>query len=587
MLKNSILIAAFAALIAAAGACAPARDTGLAEVVIGGPVPAVPYYHMRAAIRLEEKGPFEIKRVSANGHPIIHFEIRDMEGRMVEDKPYPYTWPLFAADKIKDFVFQNPWLIARLDWQNGETYDLEVEIHREGGRTPLILKTQARAPESGGYWDPRWPYYKSVVVSEDFGLDRTDEPVEFSLVFYPDQISDLEKELRIVQLDSRGNATVLPSQSYDIRSYLKEDVERRDEDGTVRPLYWLPSVYAKVVVPVSVQAHRSAVLLAFYGNPEAEKPADPPVLRISGEGLGMTVANESYSIKLHPDSGMLDEIRLLDGPDVTLLHKLETNGAIHWNPDAYSPPRPWVHASDWNPPEDYSFVDGPVMFALHRKGVMPDMPEIALGITYKFFSHSPYFLMTSYMEILEDIPLQTLRNAEIVLDHKLIDSAAWLEPSSRVPRQIRLDSVPLLTEIHLPLDTQWMSFFHTGTKIAFGGIPMESSKAGLNLEPMVCNPYLYMIRGPWVYWTRVLVAPYLTQNIQQIVPVPAGNVYWEKWAYLPYALGEGQDRFKPLSDLEARLSRPLRISVVDERDPRVRIPDEIYTDPTKTGWEER
>ncbi|MDD8016388.1 MAG: hypothetical protein PHX45_11910, partial [Acidobacteriota bacterium] len=58
----------------------------------------------------------------------------------------------------------------------------------------------------------------------------------------------------------------------------------------------------------------------------------------------------------------------------------------------------------------------------------------------------------------------------------------------------------------------------------------------------------------------------------------------EKWAYLPYAMGEREGRFKPLSNLEARLSRPLRISVVDERDPRVRIPDEIYTDPAKTGW---
>jgi hypothetical protein len=586
MMKNSIGMTILAALVLAGGSCAPVAETGLTHVMIGNPIPAIPFYHVRAAIRFEEKGPFEIQSVSANGRPITHFEVRDIEGRLIENKPYPYTWPLFAADKIKEFEFQNPWLIARLDWEKGKTYDLEVVIQRAGEPTPHTWTSQVKAPESGGYWDPRWAYYKSIVVTEDFGLDRTDEPIEFSLVFYPDQITDLEKELRIVRLDSRGGATVLPSQTYEIRSYLEEDVERRDEDGTVRPLYWLPTVHAKVVVPMTLKADRSAVLLAFYGNPESEKPENSGGLRISGEGLGITVANDSYSVKLHPDSGMLDEIRLQNGPDVTLLHKLETNGAIHWNPDAYSPPRPWVHASDWNPPEEYRFVDGPVMFALHRKGVMPDMPEIALGITYKFFADSPYFLMTSYMEILEEIPLQTLRNAEVVLDHKLIDSAAWLEPSSKVPRQIRLASVPLLTEIHLPLDTRWMSFFHTGTKIAFGGIPMESSKAGLNLEPLTCNPYFYIIRGPWVYWTRALLAPYMTQNIQQIIPVPAGNVYWEKWAYLPYVLGEGPARFQPLSDLEMRLSRPLRISVVDERDPRVRIPDEIYTDPTKTGWEE-
>jgi len=584
MNRRSIVFAALAAVLLAAWACAPGNTTGQAEAVVSIPVPGVPYYHMRAPIPLEDKGPFEVKRVTVNGRPVYHFEIRDIRGGFDLDEPYPFTWPQFATARIKEFTFENPWIFVRLDWQNGGTYDLEMEIRRQDGRPSLTLKTQAKAPASGGYWDSRWKYYKSVVVSEDVGLDRTDEPVEFSLVFYPDQITDLKRELRVVRLDSGGGPTVLPSQVYDVRPHLEQDVVRLGEDGAQRPFYWLPSVYAKVVVPVSLKANGRAVLLAFYGNPKADTPDDPGLLKVSGEGLGLTVDNADYTVKLHPDSGMLDEIRIKDLPDAALLHKLETNGAVHWNPDAYSPPRPWMHASDWNPPETYSTVGGPVMFALHRRGKMPGMPEIALGITYKFFAGSPYFLMTSYMEILQDAALQALRNAEIVLDHKLIDSAAWLEPSSKTPRQMRLGSVPLLTEIHMPLDTQWMSFFHSGTKIAFGGIPLESNAAGPNLEPLTYNPYFYITRGPWVYWTRVLVAPYLTQNIQQIVSVPAGNSYWEKWAYLPYAIGEGERRFQALTDLEMRLSRPLRISVVDERDERVRTPDEIYTDPTKTGW---
>lgn len=584
MLKKSITLGILALATLAAGACSPDGDEGLADAVIGVPVPAVPYYHMRAAVRLKEKAPFEITKVTVNGRPASHFEIRDVQVPLDERSPYPYTWPPFADAQVKKFAFENPWLIVRLDWRDGETYDLEAEIRIQDGQSPITRKARATAPEAGGYWDPRWKYYKSVVVSEDFGIDRTGEPVEFSLIFYPDQITDLRRELRVVQLDRLGGATVLPSQAYDIRAHTDEDPERPGEDGVPRPSYWLPSVYAKVVVPVSLKADRSAVLLAFYGNPDAGAPADPGILKISGEGLGLTVANASYAVKLHPGSGMLDEIRIKDLPGAALYHKLETNGALHWNPDAYSPPRPWMHASDWNPPDAYSVVSGPVMFALHRKGTMPGMPEIALGITYKFYADSPYFLMTSCMEILRDVALQALRNAEIVIDHKLIDSAAWMEPSAAAPREIKLESVPLLTEIHLPLDTRWMSFFHSKSRIAFGGIPLESSAAGVNLEPSTHNPYLYITRGPWVYWTRVLFAPYLAHNIQQIAAVPAGNVYWEKWAYLPYAMSEREGRFKPLSNLEARLSRPLRISVVDERDPRVRIPDEIYTDPTKTGW---
>ncbi len=588
MKKGLIALGSLAALLLVGGACAPKPALGLAETGIAPPVPAVPYYHIRAAVRLEDPGPFEVKNVAVNGRPSHHYEIRELGGRpLAEAEPYLFTWPLFAAEQIKKFPFRDPWIFVRLDWRNGEVYELEVEIQREGASSPMTLRAMARAPEKGGYWDERWKYYKSIVVSEAFGLDRTDEPVEFSMIVYPDQITDLARELRLVRLDEDGRATLIPSQVYGQRSHLSEDPERVGADGLVRPAYWLPSVYAKVVAPISVKANRSAVLLAFYGNPDAEAQEADGALRVSGEGLGLTVENGIYSVKLHPQSGMLDEIRIHAHPEVTLLHKLETNGAIHWNPDAYSPPRPWMHASDWDPPETASKIMGPVMFALHRKGMMPGMPEIALSITYKFFAHSPYFLMTSNMEILEDVPLQALRNAEIVLDHKLIDSAAWLDPAAARPHEITLDSVPLLTETHMPLDTRWMAFYHAGTRIAFGGIPLEAGEAGMDIEPLTYNPNLYFIRGPWVYWTRVIAAPYLTHNIQQIVPVPAGNSYWEKWAYLPFVISAGPDRFRALSDLEERLAKPLRISVVDEKDPRVRIPDEIYTDPTKTGWEER
>jgi len=582
-MTNRAVALAAAAAITAACACPSARESGPADALIGRPVPAVPFYHLRLPIRLDEKGPFEINKVTVNGRAAPHFEVRDIEGALEEDRPYPFTWPLFAAEQIKAHVFRNPWLIVRIDWQNGETYDVEVEIGRQESRTPVTLRTQARAPNAGGYWDSRWKYYKSAVVSENFGLDRTDEPVEFSLVFYPDQVTELARELRVVHVDARGGATVLPSQVYEVRSHLAQDAERSGKDGLPRPPYWLPSVYAKVVTSVSLKANSAAVLLAFFGNPEAEHPEDPGTLNVGGQDLGLTISNESYSVKLHNDSGMLDEITLKAFPSMRFLHKLETNGAVHWNPDAYSPPRPWMHASDWDPPETHTLVRGPVMAALHRQGFMPGMPEIALGISYKFFARSPYFLMTSYMEILKDVPLQALRNAEIVLDHKLIDSAAWLEPSADEPRRIELGSVPLLTEIHLPLDARWMTFFHSESRTAFGGIPLESGQVGRNLEPLTYNPYFYITRGPWVYWTRVLVAPYLTHNIQQIIPVPAGNAYWGKWAYFPHVLGEGRQAFQPITDLEMRLSRPLRISVTDERDARVRVPDEIYTDPAKTG----
>lgn len=562
-------------------------DIDLVKLTIGPPVPAIPYYHFRGKINLPEKTSLEIKSIKANGNPVYSYQIRDIQEGIDLREPYSYSWPLFASDKISKFKFKNPWIVGRLDWENNKTYSIEIELVSENSDKAEIISKEVQAPQSGGYWNSQWKFYKSIVVTEDYGLDRVNEPIDFSLIFYPDQITDLKKELRLVQIDQKGKAKIITSQVYNISTYLKKDKKRYDDSGNLRPFYWLPSVYAKIVAPVSLKANSSTVLLAFYGNPNAEMNRKGDCeLHVSGKGLDLAVENKHYWIKLHPESGMLHEISLKSKPDITLQHKLETNGAIHWNPGAYSPPRPWMHASDWNPPKEYSTIEGPVMFVLHRKGHMPRMPEIALGITYKFFAHQPYVQMTSNMQFLQDVPLQALRNGEVVFDHKLIDYAAWKESASEKVHKIKLESVPLLTEIHLPLSTQWMSFFNSKKKIGFGGIPLNSSQTSLGKEPITYNPYFYITRGPWVYWTRVLAAPYLTKNIQQIVTVPSGNMYWEKWAYLPFEM-EKDSSFEALKNLRKRLDHPLKVSVIDERDPRVEIPEEIYTDPEKTGWEKK
>jgi len=564
---------------------AGSNNLKIQQVEIAIPSPSIPYYHFKMKIDNKNQKPFRIKKIIANGKEIHHYEMRDESWNKGDDKSFHFSWPVFAIDLFGDFVYKNPCLIGRLDWENGQKYNIEVTYSIKGSDDEETITQEVVAPGKGGYWNTKWKYYKSIVVSEDYGLDRKNEPVEFSLVFYPDQITDISKELRIVQIDKNGNTKVLPSQVYNVQKYLKEDKARHGDDGKLRPFYWLPSVYAKVVVPISIEEKSNTVLLAFYGNPKAEKPEIKSNLKVTGEGLGLTIENEFYKVKLHPESGMLHEVTLKDKPELTLEHKLETNGAIHWNPGAYSPKRPWMHASDWNPPENFETISGPIMFTLHRKGHMPNMPEIALAITYKFFGNSPFILMSTALEIKKTIPLQALRNAEIVFNHKLIDKAAWQDPTSDDPIIINLDDVPNLTEIHLPLDVSWVSFINSKEKLGFAGIPLEYTNSSLNNEPFDYDPYMYITKGPWVYWTRVLVTPYMTQNIQQIIEVPEGNCYWEKWAWMPFELNSG-DEFEQLDDLQERLKHPLRIQLTDERDARVRIPDEIYTDPTKTGWEE-
>lgn len=584
----SIFIFGFSIIFLPQNTIANDRQLNFEKAEIGHPIPSIPYYYFKMQINNNGvKIPFRIRKILVNGKKITDYEIRNAAWGKDNNKVFPYNWPPFSANYSKDFIYTQPILIARLDWQNGQKYKIEIKYSFNDSQKIKTVRQEIVAPDKGGYWNTQWKYYKSIVVSEDFGLERKNEPVQFSLVFYPDQITDLSKELRIVEIDEQGNTNLIPAQVYDVQKYLKKDKPRYGKDGKLRPFYWLPSVYAKIVVPISIKANSNMVLLAFYGNPKVKKMQNETPLKVRGKGLGLTIENDFYKVKLHPKSGMLNEITLKSIPEITLEHKLETNGAIHWNPGAYSPKRPWMHASDWNPPEKYETVSGPVMFMTHRRGFIPNMPEIALSITYKFFANAPYFIMTTTLETKKDVPLQAFRNGEIVFNHKLIDKAAWQDPASSKPEILTLKDIPNLTEVHLPLDVSWISFLNTKKHLGFAGIPVEYANSSLNDEPFAYNPYLYITKGPWVYWTRVLVAPYMTQNMQQIINVPKDNIYWEKWALIPYELGPENKRFEKVNYFQKRLKHPLRIQMRDERDARVRIPDEIYTDSTKTGWEEK
>ncbi|MCK7490907.1 MAG: hypothetical protein MZW92_03265 [Comamonadaceae bacterium] len=101
-----------------------------------------------------------------------------------------------------------------------------------------------------------------------------------------------------------------------------------------------------------VKAGTKATYLVFYNNPEAAKPVYPTDLVVTrGRGLGRTIENGVL-----PDHPPRDERRhhtrsSRSRPASKLEHKLETNGAIHWNPDVYAPPHAWYHSSDWTDPE--------------------------------------------------------------------------------------------------------------------------------------------------------------------------------------------------------------------------------------------
>ena len=84
-------------------------------------------------------------------------------------------------------------------------------------------------------------------------------------------------------------------------------------------------------------------------------------------------------------------------------HHLETNGALHWNPGVYAPPRTWIHASDWDPPAGYATLSGPIFFMTKRWGAFPEYPEVECSITYTFYANKPYVIMSSTLDVVKDL----------------------------------------------------------------------------------------------------------------------------------------------------------------------------------------
>ena len=73
-------------------------------------------------------------------------------------------------------------------------------------------------------YNKEWKSYKSVVLSETAGINRTNEPVEVLLAFYPDEAQQLIRDIRVMAVDPESHIlTEVPSQVYDVMEYLKED----------------------------------------------------------------------------------------------------------------------------------------------------------------------------------------------------------------------------------------------------------------------------------------------------------------------------------------------------------------------------
>ncbi len=572
-------------------------DLKIGQMDLGYPNPAIPFYHLRAQLQLPNPSIIEVE-IAVNGKILRYTDLqRETEVEDINRPSITHRPPSGAGLSQDNTIYSNPYVTGWVKWQPGERYEIKITVRMKKGiqdsKDDVFLSATKTitAPAEVKIIDPAWKNYKSVVLTETAGMDRKEEPVNVLLPFYPDEAKNLQREIRVMAVDPRTHAlTEVPSQVYDIKQYLKEDDLSPDKNGTPTrqvPI-WLPSVTAQVAFLADVPAHSSRVYLIYYNNDAAMAKMYTTDLRVQGEAPGLQIDNSMITAELSPNSGHLDQITLKTKPDVPLFHRMETNGAIHWNPEIYTPPTPWTHTSDWNPPQHVKSIIGPVVTFSDVWGNLKEIPQVDASVRYEFYPGKPYFISSSSMRINETVQCLALRNAEIVFKRELFSHAAWYDVIRDSVVVYNVAKMADLMDIKMEADVPWISFFDEATGIGFAGIQLSYANAGLENAPRLLNPYFYITAGPWIYWSRALSLSFLASNMQQMIPAMKGNFFSEKWAYLVYETDKGNKPYAPVISWVKKLTNPLRIQLTEEVDDRVsKTVTELFVDKGKSGWENR
>lgn len=569
----------------------------ISKLELGYPCPAIPFYYLKAELELPHPSVMEVE-VAVNGKTLRFTNLHKETDNEDLNKPVLTHRPPSGAGLSQDnSVYNHPYVIGWVKWEPGEKYDVKITVRMKkaakSSESDVIISTaqSINAPQGTPVFDPAWKKYKSIVLSETTGIARKGEPVEALLAFYPDEIKDLKREIRVMAIDPETHQlTEVPSQVYDIQKYLKEDDLAPDQSGkpTRQVPIWLPTVTARLAFLADVPAKSSRVFLVYYNNDNAMDKTYLTDLRVQGEAPGLQIDNDLIAVSLHPNSGHLDQIVLKNRPDFPLYHRKETNGAIHWNPEIYTPPTPWTHTSDWNPPPNVKSFSGPVLASSEMWGNLRDIPQVDASVRYEFYPGEPYFISSSVLRINQTVNCLALRNGEIVIKRELITNAAWYDVVRDSVIDYDVTKMPDLTDLKMEADVPWITFYNEKTGIGFAGIQLSYANAGLESSPRLLNPYFYITGGPWIYWARALSLSFLSSNMQQMIPAMKGNVFSEKWAYLIYETAKGAKPYAPVIELQKKLTNPLRVQLVEEVDDRVsKTVTEIFIDNGKSGWEGR
>lgn len=561
----------------------PAPVPPIKALTFGVPTPTAPFHHMIMTLNAESLPKGLVTQVEVDGKPLFEKWVNDVQFLNVgKDQPIAAGVGI-GTDKTEGQIagghdFQ---VLAPCNWVNGSSHTMRVAIKSESGEE-RVFEGQASAPEKGGYWNPAWQRFMSFVLKETAGIPREQDPVTVTLGVFADDLANPDKEIRVVTYAPDNpkaqpdGYVVVPAQVISVTEWRDEKimaVEEHDPETNERVHRYDPTKTVELVFLADLQPHETRVYQVLYGNPAAEPaPLETDLAVTKGEGLARIVKNKFYEFGLSTNSGMVETVKVLgNGEPVLLEHRIETNGAVHWNPGCYSPPTPWVHASDWENPE-FEEITGPIVHLDRRYAPLPHMTQAVANVSYSFYAGKPYVLMSTLLDVQEDLFVKALRNMEIVFNHAVLDEFVWQDHEGQI------HALPIETAKKHPIhaleiapDTPWMAFISRKHKVGFANILLAYQNMNRFGAPVSeLQPYIYVQNGPWIYWSRGLVYPFGGKNISRMVRVRKGSMYYEKNAWVPFRFAEGDNPFAGIQNLQKQLTNPPEIvewAPMDDRTP--------------------
>lgn len=559
---------------------APAERKATGGIGFGAPTAKFPYHHVTMGFAKEAMGPGTVTRVEVDGvwnrdARFFNEGLQDpasIEGsKGLEGETYKGE-----IDGSRGFN-----IVAPCVWTNGSKHTMKVTVADADGKE-TVYEHEGTAPDSKGHWSEAWPHVINLVVHETAGIQRIGEPVHATIGPYADDFGPADSQIRVVTYDpthpkaGADGYVVAPHQMIDVAEWRDEAMLNSDEKDaeTGQPVHrYDATTTVEFVFLADVQQYETKIYQVLYGNPaEHTNAVESDLVVAQHDALAQNIKNSHYAIETSGNSGAVETVTILgDGEPVLLEHKLETNGAVHWNPGVYSPPTPWVHVSDWEGPE-FAQVSGPLMHRTRRYAMLPFMDKASAHVSYTFYAGQPYILQSSLLEVNDNIFVAALRNGEIVFNHAVLDEFVWLDELGVVQHmKIAGAKEHPVHALEYPADTPWMAFINREQKVGFANIALSYENTNRYGDPAsVAQPYYYVQNGPWIYWARPLVYPFAGNNMTRLMKVRKGSLYYEMNAWVPFRFAGGADPFADIEKLNVQLRSPLEVTefmATDKRAP--------------------